>query len=245
MHFEIAYVLAFIGGFVPGVLWLFFWMSEDKKHPEPKRLILLSFCMGILAVPIALFLERAFADSFVEPLSLSRFLKNFPLHGLFALFVFAAIEEVAKFAAAYGAALWSKEVDEPIDYMVYLIAAALGFAAYETALFIFTPISNGSISEGIILGNIRAIGAMLLHIVASSSIGIFLAFAFYRSKMRRFVYGLLGLLAASVLHTIFNIAIINTEGNGAAIALIFVWIAVVVLLIMFERVKKIHPTFTH
>lgn len=243
-----AYMFAFFGGFVPGALWLFFWLMEDKRHPEPKRLLALAFCVGVLAVPLALVVQRAFAGYFIHPLSLAAFMKTFPLAGALSLFVFAAIEELVKFIAAYAAALWSKEVDEPIDYIIYLIAAALGFSAYETALFILsgiTPLVDGAFTQGIIMSNMRAIGAMLLHVVSSSVIGLALAFAFYRSSKTRFWYGILGFILATVLHGLFNLAIIRVSGGNALFAFVAVWIAIIVLLGMFERAKKIHPHFSH
>ncbi len=239
------YIFALIGGFIPALLWLFFWLTEDRKNPEPKRLIALAFCVGILAVPLALALERMFANNFIEPFSLSEFMNTFPIAGIFAIFIFAAIEEGAKFVAAYAATLWRKELDEPIDYIIYLIVAALGFAAYETALFVFTPFNQGLLFDGILMGNMRAVGAMLLHVVASSSIGLSLAFAFYGSKTKRFLYGSFGLIIATVLHGVFNLAIMRLPGEHAFFAFVSVWIAIVALLLFFERVKKIKPTFIH
>lgn len=239
------YIFALVGGFIPAILWLIFWLAEDKNNPEPKRLIALAFSVGVLAVPLALALERMFANYFIEPFSLDDFMGTFPIAGILAVFIFSAIEEGSKFVAAYAAALWRKELDEPIDYIVYLIAAALGFAAYETALFVFTPFNQGLLFDGILMGNMRAVGAMLLHVVASSSIGLLLAFAFYRSKKTRILYGFIGLIIASVLHGIFNLAIMRLPSEHAVFAFISVWIAIIALLLFFERVKKIKPTFIH
>jgi RsiW-degrading membrane proteinase PrsW (M82 family) len=239
------YLFALIGGFIPALLWLLFWTSEDRKNPEPKRLIALAFSVGVLAVPLALAFEKMFAAYFVEPYSLSEFMDLFPIAGAAAIFVFAFIEEAAKFVAAYAAALWRKELDEPIDYIVYLIAAALGFAAYETALFVFTPFSSGLLSDGILMGNLRAFGAMLLHVVASSAVGLSLAFSFFRARRIRIAYGFIGLVISVILHGAFNLAIIKLPSEQAVFAFVSVWIAIVALLLLFERAKKIHPTFTH
>ncbi len=241
-------MFAFFGGFIPGTLWLFFWLIEDRRHPEPKRLLALAFCVGVLAVPLALVAQRAFASYFIHPLSLTAFINTFPITGALYLFVFAAIEELVKFIAAYAAVLWSTEVDEPIDYIIYLIAAALGFASYETALFIvsgITPLTEGAFTQGIIMSNMRAIGAMLLHVISSSVIGLTLAFAFYRSLKTRFWYGTCGFILATVLHGLFNLAIIRVSGGNALFAFVAVWITIIFLLGMFERAKKIHPHFSH
>jgi RsiW-degrading membrane proteinase PrsW (M82 family) len=35
--------LAFIGGIIPSFLWLWFWLKEDKKNPEPKGVLTIVF----------------------------------------------------------------------------------------------------------------------------------------------------------------------------------------------------------
>jgi RsiW-degrading membrane proteinase PrsW (M82 family) len=50
-------IFALLGGIVPALFWLWFWIREDKLRPEPKSAVLSSFAGGVLAVLIALFLE--------------------------------------------------------------------------------------------------------------------------------------------------------------------------------------------
>lgn len=242
-HIDAAHILAFFVGFVPALFWLFFWLAEDRKHPEPKRLILLSFVVGILMVPLALFLEQRIAEWLFSPQSLTETLLMAPSLGIVALVIFAGVEEFCKWIAAYAAALWSKEVDEPIDYLIYMIAAALGFAAYENALFLFTPFNNGMLATGLVMGNLRAIGATLLHVVASSFIGFSLAAGFYKTRMPRIRRALIGAGSAIALHGLFNLAIMRSTHGNAMFAFIGVWISIIILLVLFERAKKFHPTF--
>jgi RsiW-degrading membrane proteinase PrsW (M82 family) len=236
------HLIAILCGFIPALLWLFFWMAEDSRHPEPKYLLLLSFAVGALVVPLALEAERAGAARLFHGARLEDVLTNTPLLGAWIIVLFAFVEEVFKWIAAYAAALWSKEVDEPVDYIVYLIATALGFAAYENALFLLTPFGDGDVSMGLIMGNLRAVGATLLHVVASSVIGIALAYAFYKRPATRRIYAMIGLVGAVTLHSIFNLAIMASKKENAIMAFVGVWFAIVILLLLFERAKKIHPT---
>ena len=48
------FILAFILGFVPALVWLWFWLTEDRDHPEPKRMIALAFFVGCLTVLLVL-----------------------------------------------------------------------------------------------------------------------------------------------------------------------------------------------
>ena len=110
---------ALLGGFIPTLLWLWFWRKEDI-HPEPRRLILLAFVMGMLTIPFVIPIQKYTATIFSG--------------GLLVL-IWAAIEEILKFSFAYFSVLRHKEMNEPIDEVIYMITIALGFAALENALF--------------------------------------------------------------------------------------------------------------
>ena len=93
--------------------------------------------------------------------------------------------------------------------------------------------------EGIITSNMRFIGATLLHSLASATVGVFIAFAFYRPKLQRRMYTLFGIIAAVMLHTMFNLSIIYSKDKDTLIAFYSVWAGIVLLLLVFEKVKSI------
>lgn len=222
---ELTYVvIALTGGIVPALFWLWFWMREDAARPEPYRLVLLTFLGGMLVVPLALPLQRIALDLYT---------------GLFLTFVWVTIEEVLKYAAALAMILWNKAVDEPIDYVIYMIAIALGFSALENALFIFNPLTAGEYANTFITGNFRFLGATLLHILASGTVGVFLAFAFYRRSGTKLLYGTLGLFMAIVLHGLFNFFIMDASGETILSVFLFVWIGIIALFLIFEKLKLI------
>ncbi|MCC2631244.1 MAG: hypothetical protein K0S38_1053, partial [Candidatus Paceibacter sp.] len=201
-------IIALMGGVIPILVWLWFWEHEDK-YPEPKYLVILAFVAGMLAVFAALFLE-AMSCSYL--LTSGASCAYVPPTYIFILW--AAIEELLKFSFAYVTVLTRIENDEPIDSMMYMITVALGFAALENALFIFTPLSNNeSILNVIISNNQRFIGATLLHTIASGVIGIALALSFYKSKGKRRLYVTIGVITAIVLHAFFNLSIMNLTGS--------------------------------
>ena len=59
--------LAFLGGIIPSLLWLWFWLKEDAKKPEPKGLLAICFIVGMIAVifvlPVQRFIQEAFNDN--------------------------------------------------------------------------------------------------------------------------------------------------------------------------------------
>jgi protease PrsW len=159
--------------------------------------------------------------------------------------IWAGVEEVGKYLFAAFFVLRSIENDEPIDSLMYLVTTALGFAALENALYLLQPIQQGNLTQAVITGNFRFIGATLLHVVSSSIIGVALAFSYYRNTYTKAVYVLLGLVGATLLHTFFNFSIIMNEGNNAIVSFFMVWIALIVLLLFFEKIKKIKKPFNN
>ncbi|MCI0533395.1 PrsW family intramembrane metalloprotease [bacterium] len=219
-------VFAFAGGLLPALLWLWFWLKEDTLNPEPRGVIMRTFIAGMAAIPFAIFFEKMAFDAGFGTTVL--------------IFVWAAIEEIFKFAAVYIAALRSRFADEAVDWVIYPITAALGFAALENMLFLWGAIENGEAFSSVFLtGNLRFIGATLLHVVSSASLGIAFAFAYHKKKKIRFEYALIGISTAIILHTLFNLFIIEQSNDGLFLIFSFVWVVAVVILVLFEKIKKI------
>ncbi|NNM83922.1 PrsW family intramembrane metalloprotease [Candidatus Parcubacteria bacterium] len=213
---------AFIGGLLPSLIWLYFLLKEDAKHPEPKTLIALTFVAGMVAVPLALPLE-GFAKAHLQD-NLSIFI------------AWALIEEVLKYAMAAIFILWRNAVDEPPDYVIYMITVALGFASAENMLFLVTPLSHGNFAGGFFTGDVRFLGSTLLHVIASAAIGFALAFSTKYHAAGRVAAAALGLILAISLHTAFNMLII-TSGASALAAFFLVWVVAVILFAAFEVLK--------
>ena len=219
-------ILALAGGTIPALIWLWFWLREDRLHPEPRILILTAFLAGMLAVPLVIPFEKAVSDFFGS--------------GSLVFIIWAIVEELAKFFVAWAVVLRRKEVDEPIDAMIYMITVALGFSAIENSLFILAPIVSGDAVGALVTGNLRFIGATLLHIISSSAIGAAFALSFYKSAGLKKEFVIVGVILSILLHAIFNLLIIKgTSNSGTFFVFLSVWITVVVLMIVFERVKSL------
>jgi RsiW-degrading membrane proteinase PrsW (M82 family) len=219
-------LFALLGGILPAIIWLVFWLYEDSKRPEPRGLILKTFLLGMLAVFAVLPLQQAVERHFAETLIITWV--------LWALF-----EEAMKFGAAYFGGLISRDNDEPLDPMIYMITAALGFVALENALFINKALVDMGQAAGIITSNLRFIGSGLLHTVSSSIVGVTLALSFYKPLKERLIWGSLGLIGAVLVHTAFNLLLMHESNYGALIAFTGVWASIAILLLFFEKVKAI------
>jgi len=217
------------GGILPAVFWLWFWLREDKKRPEPRSLILLSFIAGGAVIALVLPVESFIAKTFGM--------------GVTTLALWALTEEVFKLIAAYFSTWHRRALDEPVDYMIYMTTAALGFAAFENSLFILKSLSQGDYTVSLVTLGMRFVGATLLHVLASSIIGGIYALAYCRSRLMKIIYGIFGIILATALHTIFNYFIIVTDSVLSVFAVL--WVGIVILLIFFEKVKHIVCRFPY
>lgn len=190
-------------------------------------MIIFTFLAGALTTLLAIPLEKIVNDTTM---------------GLtVGTFILASIEETLKFCAAYIVALTSMDDDEPVDPVIYMITAALGFAAMENILFFASSImDNQTILQGLITVNIRFVGAMLLHTASSAVIGVTLAFTFYKRMRMRIPTIILSLCAATVLHAFFNFFIIKGQTH-AFFTFFILWCAVIFLMLIFEKIKRLFP----
>ncbi|MEY2665516.1 MAG: hypothetical protein RLZZ480_621 [Candidatus Parcubacteria bacterium] len=218
------FAIAFLAGLTPAFFWLWFWLREDNRHPEPYLLIAIAFISGMAVVPLALPLQKAAIDVYT---------------GSNVILVWVIIEELLKYAAALVLIFWNKEVDEPIDMVIYMITIALGFTALENALFIFNPLVSGDFINSALTGSFRFLGASLLHVLASGTVGMFLALTYYKSKLTMLTSGTVGLFVAIVLHALFNFFIMDASGETILGVFLFVWMGVIVLFLLFEKVKQL------
>ena len=219
------FILAFIIGLIPALVWLWFWLKEDS-HPEPAKMITLSFLGGMLAVVFVLPLQKLVYDYIQNQETLS-------------FILWASIEEIFKFAFVYFIALRNKVTDEPVDNIIYLIVSALGFVTFENTLFLIDPIKSGDVIGTIISSNMRFVGASLLHVMSSATIGICMGLSFYKSPARKRESLILGMILAITLHTAFNLFIISGVPGDMLPIFGMVWVGIITILLLFEKVKTI------
>lgn len=222
-----SYAVAVAGGIFPALAWLWFWLKEDSRHPEPRRLIALAFLAGMGTVVLVIPIEK--------------YVAGFLLTQTAIFTAWSIIEEFAKYIVAWLTVLHRRENDEPVDNVIYMVVVALGFAGLENALFLLSPLAGDTVSQTIITGNFRFIGATLLHVFSSAVVGVFLAYSFYRPKIVREWYAALGVILAALLHSLFNFLILNTAEQHIVRTFAGVWIGVIAVLAALEFVKRIQP----
>jgi len=220
---SVNFAVAFLCGLIPALFWLWFWLREDSEHPEPYLLIAITFIAGMAVVPLALPLQKYAIDIY---------------RGDNLIYVWVIIEEVLKYGVALSIILWNRAVDEPIDMIIYMITIALGFACLENTLFLLNPLATGDYINSALTGSFRFLGATLLHVLASGTVGVALAFSYHKSSIVRLLSGMLGLCIAVVLHALFNFFIMDASGETILGVFLFVWFGIIVLFLLFEKIKQ-------
>jgi len=222
--------LAFIGGIIPSLLWLWFWLREDKKNPEPTGALIIVFIVGMIAV------------FFVRPIQ--EFIQNIASGENLQLVLFASAEEIIKYIAVIVVLFKTTLADEPVDWPIYMITAALGFAALENTLFLIKPLSLGETTVGLFTGHFRFLGSTLLHTVSSGVLGIALGISMHMTRLKRKFYFIFGILLATALHSTFNFFImkVNVDGVNDILEILkvfgFLWVATIIVMLLFEKVRR-------
>lgn len=230
-------------GVLPSLIWLFYYLRKDL-HPEPKRMILKTFLYGaLITIPV-----------FLAQLGLSELLKqiqSFPLFFYFPIitdiikwfFIIALTEEIFKYLVVKVVVFNSYDLDEPLDIMLYMVVVALGFAAVENILYLFSPMDSISfetiVGATITISFIRFIGATFLHTLVSATLGYFLVMSSLKTKN---VLGLttVGILIAIFLHGLYNFSIMTLRSpmNFAIPVVIIVGLSIFIMF-QFDKIKKL------
>ena len=217
---------------LPSIVWLAFYLRKDK-HPEPNRMVIKIFLLGVLMVPVAGIFEQLF---FVGS-------EKLPIYNRMSLIIigFALIEEILKFLVIKFWVLKNSDFDEPVDAMIYMIIAALGFAAAEN---IYLASQLNLLVSPLEFTITRFLGATFLHALASGIIGYFLAASLLIVSKIRKILVIGGILTATILHSVFNYIIIlnsqeiiNGVGRDLYLLILLVGMALIVS-VMFKKINK-------
>jgi len=207
-------------------------------------MILKIFLYGMIIAVIAAFVEISISESFfvisdkvIEDYSFLHFL-------LYSFLGIAFVEEFLKYLVVRQTVLKNSELDEPTDVMLYMIIAALGFAALENILVLFSGekffLWGELFHRTIMISSLRFIGATFLHALCAGTLGYFWALSIYETKKRTKLI-ISGLLIATFLHGLYNLFIIEMVRNPY-----FIWGPIIILITLaffvsygFKKLKRI------
>ena len=181
---------------MPSLLLLWYFHSRDA-YPEPASVVWKTFGLGVFsAIPVLMFAlpMGVFLEGISDPF----------LGGTYEAFVLASIpEEVCKFAVILWYARRNSAFDEPMDGLVYGVAASLGFATLENILYV----SQG----GLGVAMLRAVTSIPAHATFGAIMGYYVGQAHFSHGRGR---GLLlkALLIPILLHGVYDAPLMIAPG---------------------------------
>lgn len=184
------------------VILIFYYVYRRDKFPEPPRVVLVTFLLGVgITFPLGI-LIIAF-EGFAETLNLGIESSNF-----FMSFIRAAfLEEMMKFFVIIFYCLHLDHFDEPMDALVYGVAASLGFAVIENWEYVIGA-SRESVEYAKDVALIRSFTAIPLHALAGVFMGFFLMDAIFQKHNRKF-YLFLSLFFPVCLHGLYDLILFS------------------------------------
>ncbi|MGV3632552.1 MAG: PrsW family intramembrane metalloprotease [Bacteroidota bacterium] len=190
-------------------IWVDYYRLIDIYEKDRLKFVIPTFLLGGASVLIVLgahmlFINRLGFDFNGNPLN------DF----LVSTFQIGLLEEIAKtIPFLLVLALFSKQFNEPVDYLMFISVSALGFSAVENVMYFYRH------GPGIING--RAILSSVGHMFDTSLVayGIIL----YRYKKKNIAVVLLFLLFAALSHGIYDFWLLfkGTENFGWIITIIY------------------------
>jgi len=176
----------------PAVILLLLFYKVDKFQPEPIKLLLKLYFLGMLSVIPILIME-----TILTSLNIFILLDNDLMNLYDALVVAGFSEELFKWIIVILFVFKSREFDEYIDGIIYCVFVSLGFATVENILYVL----EGSYFVAIT----RAILSVPAHMLFGVSMGYYLSFSkFGTTKKIRNRYMVLSLVIPILLHGAYD-----------------------------------------
>jgi len=216
------HLLLFLIVITPGISIAIYVYLLDKHEPEPIRLMMLSFGLGILA----LFLDLLVGIPLETLLNIHEHdLQDEALH---AFVLVAFTEELLKFIFIRGILYPNKNFNEPLDGIIYATMVGMGFATAENLIYV--------VNAGIGAGLVRMITAIPAHALFAVIMGYYLGLSKFHAT-KPWVYGFVALGVSTLLHGIYDYFIFISF-------IPFIWmlsaLCLVVAFFMAKRAIRIH-----
>jgi protease PrsW len=211
---HIGSLLAAVMACIPALFWLGFFYLMDRHEPEPKGLVAGVFVLGALvAGPLADFLQyQAVPPVALEVNSLSAFALD---RVIYAILVVGLCQEMCKYAVVRYTIYMSREFDEPMDGIVYMMACGTGFAVWVN----YHHLSAHDNSLHVSTAAAEAVVTTLAHASFAGTLGYVMGRAKFsrRSAPVRGTLLMLGLLGAAVLNGMFAVVDNWVKQTGMAV----------------------------
>jgi RsiW-degrading membrane proteinase PrsW (M82 family) len=227
------FVSSVLIGFSISLVWYRFLNRVDHFEKEPRKTILLAFILGaaftFLVFPITDFIHTNF---------------NFYLNGelwndwWYCVLSIGMVEELVKIIPVLILLKFTKQINEPFDYLFYGSISALGFAFIENVMYLNSTHLNA------IYG--RALFSSIAHMTFTSIITYgFVYFKYKKYDLKGFEFPFL-LLVASTAHGFYDFWLINEKASSFNfITTIFYLVSIYFWATMINNALNISPFYNY
>jgi RsiW-degrading membrane proteinase PrsW (M82 family) len=195
-------LLAAVMAGIPAILWLGFFYVMDRHEPEPKQLVVGVSVLGcLIAGPLADFVHYQAVPP--QALELHGF-KPFSLDRVaYAILIAGLAQETCKYAVVRYTVYLSREFDEPMDGIVYMMACGTGFAVWVN----YQRLTDQHHSVYLSTAAAQTVVTTLAHASFAGALGYVMGRAKFsrRSAPVRGLLLMLGLLGAATLNGQFAV----------------------------------------
>ena len=218
---------------LPAIVILFYVYKRDL-FPEPPRIVFITILLGVgISFPIALLIP--FFEGYLETLNVGVETSNF-----YMAFVRAAfLEETLKFLILIYYCLHLDEFNEPMDALVYGVAASIGFAVFENWEYVMIGTKEG-IETAKNIALLRAFTAMPMHALAGVFMGFFLIKSIFEKENRKLNL-FLSLFYPICLHGLYDLILFSDSFSDY-----YIYILVLVFLVrayfVFQNERNLQKT---
>ena len=220
MHF--VYIVA---ATLPAILILFYVYKQDK-FPEPRAIVIKTFLFGCGITLAVKLLIPAFDDY-------SQKYFTGETYYFFDSFIRAAfLEELFKLFVLVFYCSRKTEFDEPMDGLVYGVAASLGYAAYENIEYVLYAYNEPSFH----LAYVRALSAVPMHALVGVVMGFLITQSIFEEK-HNYLNLFMALSIPALIHGFYNY-IYSTSLISNYMATVLLFAMFLRAIYMFRDLKK-------
>jgi RsiW-degrading membrane proteinase PrsW (M82 family) len=210
---------------IPAIVILIYVYKQDK-FPEPKKIVFKTFLFGCATV-LAIDLFIPVLDNFSET--------NFTgdTYYFFDSFIRAAfLEEFFKSVVLIFFCTRKSVFDEPMDGIVYGVAASLGFAAYENIDYVKYFSQKTSILD---ISLLRTFSAVPMHALCGVIMGFFITLSIFNKK-NNYIFLILAIFVPVGMHGLYNFSL-SSDLVSNEIANVILFLSFLAVIYLFREMK--------
>ena len=192
----INYFFHIFAAFLPAILILIYVYKQDR-FPEPKKIVFKTFIFGCATV-LGIDLLIPVLDNFSQTTFKGE------AYYFFDSFIRAAfVEEIFKAIVIVFYCTRKSEFNEPMDGIIYGVAASLGFAAYENISYIQIFSEKTSLID---ISLTRALSAVPMHGLCGVMMGFLITLSIFEKK-HNYMNLVLAILVPVGMHGLYNFSL--------------------------------------